>query len=624
MRPQFLNSPTRCRPIESYGFAGLAKRMRTMFVIATVLLSSFTAPARPADAASTVCSLHCDARDPSLAVSVRQAAVTSVWSRVITLYVSDGDDMAWANVGTGSPGDEVWLDRSFDGGQTWAGGSKLGDTTIPAGSTGWRTMMYNIDDPHDSQVGVIRACGKAGDRTDIACTSWQRATHAVVCSTSCDARDPSSAVSVRQAAVASVWSRVVTLFVSDGDDMAWANVGTGSPGDEVWLDRSFDGGQTWADGSKLGDTTIPAGSTGWRTMMYNIDDPAKFGVGAIRACGKAADRTDIACTQWMRSTTHAATSQAAAVTALMQYFNPVTGSWSNSLGWQDAQALTALIDYIRRTGDSTYAYAIPILYGDNKSSNFTDGYMDDAGWWGMAWLLAYQYTGVTAYLQAAEYDANYMSQYWDNTCGGGVWWSTALTAKNAIANELYLELNAALHNALSGETTYLGRARQEWAWFAQSGLINSGNLINDGLNLSTCRNDGAPTYTYNQGVILAGLGQLYRATGDTSLVSTGDAIATAATTVLTANGILVDPCEPNGCAPDGYSFKGIFVRDLDDFAHVTGTTGYDSFLSNQAASILARDTDGDAQSGLYWAGPLNAVNYADQQSATDALVAAMG
>src|SRR5579872_6808473 len=234
MRPQFLNSPTRCgRPIESYGFAGLAKRMRTMFVIATVLLPSFTAPARPADAASTVCNLHCDARDPSLAVSVRQAAVTSVWSRVITLYVSDGDDMAWANVGTGSPGDEVWLDRSFDG------------------------------------------------------------------------------------------------------------------------------GQTWADGSKLGDTTIPAGSTGWRTMMYNIDDPAKFGVGAIRACGKAADRTDIACTQWMRSTTHAATSQAAAVTALMQYFNPVTGSWSNSLGWQDAQALTALIDYIRRTGDSTYAYAIP-------------------------------------------------------------------------------------------------------------------------------------------------------------------------------------------------------------------------------------------------------------------------
>jgi predicted alpha-1,6-mannanase (GH76 family) len=444
-----------------------------------------------------------------------------------------------------------------------------------------------------------------------------------VCNVYCDGRDPADATGDRKAATATVWSRVITLHISDGDDMAWASIGSGSPTDEVWLDRSFDGGQTWTNGSKLGDTTIPSGDTGWRTLMYNIDNPSAQGVGAMRACGKAGNRSDIACTPWLRSTVHAATPAAASVTALMQYFNPSTGRWSSTLSWQDANALTTVIDYLQRSGDSTYAYAISDLYNDNKSAGFTDAYIDDDGWWGLAWLKAYQYTGNSAYLSAAENQDNVMSQYWDSTCGGGLWWSTAKASKNAIENELYLELSAALHNTLSGDTTYLSRAQQEWSWFAGTGLINSSNLINDGLN-SSCKNNGNPTYTYNQGVILAGLSQLDIATGNAALLTTASNIATAATSHLVSNGVLADPCEPNGCASDGYSFKGIFARDLGEFARATGTTAYNAFLARQASSIQASDTNGDGQSGLYWAGPLADLVYPNQQSAADAFTAALG
>lgn len=45
----------------------------------------------------------------------------------------------------------------------------------------------------------------------------------------------------------------------------------------VWLDRSFDGGASWASGSKLGDATVAAGDTGWRTLMYNVDNPSAHG-----------------------------------------------------------------------------------------------------------------------------------------------------------------------------------------------------------------------------------------------------------------------------------------------------------------------------------------------------------
>ena len=455
-------------------------------------------------------------------------------------------------------------------------------------------------------------------------TAAKPAANTTVCSTYCDGRDPADAVGDRLAATVTTSGRVITLHISDGDDMAWGNIADGAPTDQVWLDRSFDGGQTWTNGSKLGDTAIPSGWTNWRTLMYNVDNPSAHGVGAVRACGEAISvSTTIVCTPWLRSTVHAATPQAASITALMQYFNPGTGLWDATLGWQDAQALTALVDYMQQSGDSTYSYAVADVYNDNGSNRFTDNYIDDTGWWGMAWLRAYQYTGNSAYLQTAEYDDNYMSGYWDNACGG-LWWSTAEANDNAVENELYLELSASLHNALSGDTTYLGRAEQEWTWFSGSGLINANNLVNDGLNVSTCRNNGNPTYTYNQGVILAGLAQLSLATGNSSLITTADNIATAATTALASNGILVDPCEPNGCADDGYSFKGIFVRDLSEFARATGTSAYNAFLADQEASILGRDTDGDGQSGVWWAGPLSAVDMPNQQSAADAFNATLG
>ncbi|WP_394834129.1 glycoside hydrolase family 76 protein [Pendulispora rubella] len=446
---------------------------------------------------------------------------------------------------------------------------------------------------------------------------------ATICNVHCEPRDPAVAGADRAAAAATVWSRTIALHLSDADAMGWASIDNGDPGDEAWLDRSFDGGRTWEPGgSKLGATTIPSGRRGWRTLMYNVDDPAARGIGALRACGKAGNRPEIACTPWFR--TAASTRVEAAATALMQLYDNGTGLWKTTGWWNSANALTAMLDYWTRTGKASYRYAIANTFDKNRGNDFTNEYLDDTGWWGLAWVRAYDLTGEPRYLDMAKKTAEYMNTYRDGTCGGGVWWRTDKSYKNAITNELFIKLTAALHNRIAGDTMYLQRARETWQWFQASGMINANNLVNDGLDSATCRNNGQTTWTYNQGVILGALVQLHDATGDASLLTKARQLADAssASTALNPSGILREPCEGGDCGADGPSFKGIYVRNLGELDRALAGRPYRVYLQRQADAAFARNRTTLDQYGLHWNGPFDHVDAARQHSGLEAHVAA--
>ena len=138
---------------------------------------------------------------------------------------------------------------------------------------------------------------------------------------------------------------------------------------------------------------------------------------------------------------------------------------------------------------------------------------------------------------------------------------------------------------------------------------------------------GNSTYTYNQGVILAGLAQLYKATKDAGLLTEAESIANAAINNLTTGGVLHEPCTGSGCrsgtGANGQSFKGIFVQDLKILVETAHTTKFNSFFATQARSIEAHDTTKAHQVGFLWSGPILDLTSYSQASGLDALVAAL-
>jgi predicted alpha-1,6-mannanase (GH76 family) len=294
--------------------------------------------------------------------------------------------------------------------------------------------------------------------------------------------------------------------------------------------------------------------------------------------------------------------------------------------WQSANALDATIDYMRASGSPDFLADVNETFrAHHGRDNFLNGYYDDEGWWALTWINAYDLTGNGAYLSQARDIFADMTGGWDGTCGGGIWWSKARHYKNAIANELFLQVAVALHEWTPGDTGYGSWAQREWAWFQGSGMLTGSGLVIDGL--AACQPDlSSPTWTYNQGVLIGGLVALARMTGSAAPLATAERIADAVmgSRALSPYGILRDPCEPSSCDGDQPLFKGIFAKNLKLLADQAGQLGravgvsYAEYLRRNAVAVWSSDRRGD-EFGLSWSGPFDAAGTARQTSALDVL-----
>jgi predicted alpha-1,6-mannanase (GH76 family) len=317
----------------------------------------------------------------------------------------------------------------------------------------------------------------------------------------------------------------------------------------------------------------------------------------------------------------------AAVIALQRWYDPERGTWKTTGWWNSANALEAVIDTMALTRDRRYLDTVATTFEKHRAGNFLNEFYDDEGWWGLAWVKAYDLTKDPRYLDMAKRIFDDMKGGWDETFGGGIWWRKNRRYKNAIPNELFLTLAARLHQRTRGDRgpgSYQDWAQREWDWFEATGMINDRNLVNDGLNRQG-KNNGGTTWTYNQGVILGGLTEMYKITHKRSYLQRAESVADAAIRALVnSDGILTEPCEGNSdCGGDGPQFKGIFMRYLGQLYAVSKKPAYRDFIRRNADSLWLQDRNEEDQFGLRWAGPFDRADAARQTSALDAFNAAL-
>jgi predicted alpha-1,6-mannanase (GH76 family) len=276
------------------------------------------------------------------------------------------------------------------------------------------------------------------------------------------------------------------------------------------------------------------------------------------------------------------------------------GSFQSNDRWENAEMIEMATDrYIAEPNSQDNAILTALLnefdsiYGKDWTS---DQYNDDIMWCVLAHARAYMaiYTATKTvsssmknwavnasnnfcWVYHGNHSPNRVNPQYDNTFGGGMWWTNnsnpATAVKNSCVNgpaalaAFYLNViypNAGFWamatNMINWETTYLVISRGYlYDHYAASGPVSG-------------------DYSYNVGTYVGAAGLLG--------VGIPETVAEYYTNNSCPNDILRSYHQsPGGQNNDG--FNGIFLRWVGTYEYLTGNTNWDGFFNNQAAAAWA-------------------------------------
>lgn len=285
------------------------------------------------------------------------------------------------------------------------------------------------------------------------------------------------------------------------------------------------------------------------------------------------------------------------------YYKTSTGNSARSPHfWHNAEMIEAAEDAYDRSPSSGRAAMVSALcngfvsqFGTDWSSN---KFNDDLLWAAIAFARAKVITGNDTFGQIGASNFNRVwARAWDSALGGGLWWTTDKTTKNACVNGPGA-IAATLFYRMNYGSNYLNQATQIYNW-ERSNLFNSTTgKVDDHKNADGSLNGWA--FSYNQGTFAGAAALLYQTVGGSTYYSDGQLAIRWTKNNLTGQhvaGILNDEYSTGDGYNDGAGFKGPFARWAGKWIRVTGNTEFNAWMQQNAnAAWTYRNS-----SGVSWA-----------------------
>jgi predicted alpha-1,6-mannanase (GH76 family) len=276
--------------------------------------------------------------------------------------------------------------------------------------------------------------------------------------------------------------------------------------------------------------------------------------------------------------------------------------------WHVCEEIEAAEDAYERTRNPVYRNMVrELLDGlNNVVSGTTDfaswnKYNDDVLWAVIALARGYEITGHRPFLDQAMWQFNAVwSRAWDGALGGGLWWTTDRTTKNACVNGPGA-IAAMILARNTVNTGYRRQADQVYRWLRATLVDTATGQVADHIEAG-----GRKVwwrFTYNQGTFAGAATLLYQSTGDPAYLADASRAVHWTRRNLTGQhlaDILDDEYDSANRNNDAAGFKGIFIRWAARYANVSSDTAIKSWLTRNADTAWALRNSSGVMWGQWW------------------------
>ncbi|MBN2486008.1 MAG: T9SS type A sorting domain-containing protein [Bacteroidales bacterium] len=227
--------------------------------------------------------------------------------------------------------------------------------------------------------------------------------------------------------------------------------------------------------------------------------------------------------------------------------------------WHQAEAIEMLIDAYIVNNDADFKNKIRYLYHGMRDAYgllwTNNKFNDDVIWGALMCIRAYEIFNDGGMKDMAKNNFDMVwARAWDSSLGGGLWWTTDKTTKNACVNAPAAICAMRLYYA-TGDASYKTKAKQIVDWMVSRLYNASTGEVKGAINSSGTITEGSRTYT--QGTFIGACGELYKQYTSPNYRSYG---------IKAMDYTRYNMCNSAGLLPDEYDtydcqgFKAIFAR----------------------------------------------------------------